>query len=173
MSVPQFSFGYKEACEKPLPTYKEYIETSILLDIISGKTSPLYQDLFQKGLINSSFSNEYFIGYGYETVLFEGESENPQAVADALKAEIARVKKDGIDCELFESVRRSMYGKEIMMYNDIDSVANSMITCDFNGWNMFDAMDIYKNVTVSDLEKRLSNMMFEQYSALSVVKNKD
>ncbi len=173
MSVPQFSFGYKEACKKPLPTYKEYIETSILLDIISGKTSPLYQDLFQKGLINSSFSNEYFIGYGYETVLFEGESENPQAVADALKAEIARVKKDGIDCELFESVRRSMYGKEIMMYNDIDSVANSMITCDFNGWNMFDAMDIYKNVTVSDLEKRLSNMMFEQYSALSVVKNKD
>ena len=159
--------------KSPLPTYKEYIETSILLDIISGKTSPLYQDLFQKGLINSSFSNEYFIGYGYETVLFEGESENPQAVADALKAEIARVKKDGIDCELFESVRRSMYGKEIMMYNDIDSVANSMITCDFNGWNMFDAMDIYKNVTVSDLEKRLSNMMFEQYSALSVVKNKD
>lgn len=90
-----------------------------------------------------------------------------------LRQKLHALKKDGIDCELFESVRRSMYGKEIMMYNDIDSVANSMITCDFNGWNMFDAMDIYKNVTVSDLEKRLSNMMFEQYSALSVVKNKD
>jgi hypothetical protein len=33
-------------------------------------------------------------------------------------------------------------------------------------------MEIYKNVTVEDIEIRLSKMMDEQYSALSVVKNK-
>lgn len=173
MSVPVFSFGYKEACEKPIQSNKDYIETSILLDIIAGKTSPLYSDLFSKGLINSSFESEYFIGYGYEVVLFEGESENPQAVADAIKNEVARLKKDGIDKELFESVRRALYGKEIMSYNDIDSVANSLIACDFNGWKIFDAIDIFKSVTVEDIEKRLQNIMQEEYSALSVVKNKD
>lgn len=172
MSVPVFSFGYKEACKKPIQSAKDYIETDILLDIIAGKTSPLYNQLLEKGLINSSFDSEYFVGYGYEAIIFEGESENPQAVADAIKTEIARIKAEGIDAELFESVRRAMYGKEIMSYNDIDTVANSLIACDFNDWKIFDSMDIYKSVTVEDIENRLSSMMIDEYSALSVVKNK-
>lgn len=171
VSVPVFSFGYKEACKKDIQSMRDSIETGILLEIIAGNTSPLYKNLFDKGLINSSFSKEYFIGCGYEAVIFDGESKNPQAVADEIKAEVARLKKEGIDKELFEGVRRSLYGREIMGYNDIDNIANSIIACDFNGWNMFDAMDIYKQVTVEDIENRLSSMMKEEYSALSVVKN--
>lgn len=173
MSVPVFAFGYKEACNKPVQSFRDLIETTILLNIIAGDTSPLYQQLINQGLINSSFSKEYFIGYGYESVIFDGESNDPQAVANAIKAEIARLKKDGIDPELFESVRRSLYGKEIMEYNDIDSIANNLIYCDFNGYNMFDALDIYKSVTLDDIASRLANMFDEKYSALSVVKNKE
>lgn len=173
MSVPSFSFGYKEACEKPLPTDRDYIETSILLSIIAGRTSPLYAKLYEEGLINNSFSKEYFTGYGFETVIFEGESKDPKAVAEAIKAEIARLKQEGIDKELFESVRRSQYGNEISSYNDIDAIANALIACDFNGWKPFDAIDIYRDITVEDIEKRLANMMKEEYSALSVVKNKE
>ena len=170
LSVPVFSFGYKEECAKPLPTFKEYIETNILLEVIAGKTTPLYTRLFENGLINSSFSKEYFTGYGFEAVIFDGESEKPEEVAKAIKEEVARIKKEGINPELFESVRRTLYGKEIMSFNDIDNIANSLIACQFNNWNMFDAVEIYKNITVDDIEKRLSSMMDEEYSALSVVK---
>lgn len=173
MSVPVFSFGYKEACKKPIQSQKDYIETNILLSVIAGRTSKLYNDLYNEGLLNDNFSTEYFIGYGYEAVMFEGESKDPQAVADAIKAEIARLKKDGIDKEQFETVRRALYGKEIMSYNDIDSVANSFIACDFNEWDIFEAMDIYRNVTAEDIQNRLNSMMSEDKSALSVVKNKD
>lgn len=173
MSVPVFSFGYKEACKKPIQSQKDYIETNILLSVIAGRTSKLYNDLYNEGLLNDNFSTKYFIGYGYEAVMFEGESKDPQAVADAIKAEIARLKKDGIDKEQFETVRRALYGKEIMSYNDIDSVANSFIACDFNEWDIFEAMDIYRNVTAEDIQNRLNSMMSEDKSALSVVKNKD
>jgi len=124
-------------------------------------------------LINSGFSKEYFIGYGYEAVIFDGESADPKAVADEIKKEVARLKKDGIDDNLFETVRRNLYGREIMEYNDIDGVANSMIGCYFAGFNIFDTMDIYKNVTKADIEKRLEGMLDEKYSALSVVKSKE
>ncbi|MCH5315005.1 MAG: insulinase family protein [Eubacterium sp.] len=171
MSMPVFSFGYKEKCEKPEQDIRKQIEVAILLEILAGKTSRLYTKLFDEGLINTSFSKEYFTGYGYEAVIFDGESKNPQAVADAIKAEIARLKNEGIDDEQFEAVRRLLYGSEIMEYNDIDSIANSMISCYFNGCSIFDAMDIYPSVTKQDIEKRLANMMEEQYSALSVVKS--
>lgn len=171
MSMPVFSFGYKEACEKPEQDIRKQIEIAILLEILAGKTSRLYTELFDQGLINTSFSKEYFIGYGYESILFDGESNNPQAVADAIKAEVARLKQEGIEDEQFEAVRRLLYGSEIMEYNDIDTIANSIISCCFNGCSVFDAMDIYQTVTKQDIEKRLANMMEEQYSALSVVKS--
>lgn len=172
MSVPVFSFGYKEKCETPERTLKEIVETNILLEVLIGESSPLYSSLIEKGLINSQFSKEYFVGYGYETIMFDGESTNPQAVADEIKREVARLKKDGIDDELFETVRRNLYGKEIMQYNDIDAVANGMISCYFSDYGIFDTMDIYKNVTKADIEKRLLEVMDEKYSALSVVKSK-
>lgn len=172
MSVPVFSFGYKEKCETPERTLKEIVETNILLEVLIGESSPLYSSLIEKGLINSQFSKEYFVGYGYEAIMFDGESTNPQAVADEIKQEVARLKKDGIDDELFETVRRNLYGKEIMQYNDIDAVANGMISCYFSDYGIFDTMDIYKNVTKADIEKRLLEVMDEKYSALSVVKSK-
>lgn len=172
MSVPVFSFGYKEKCETPERTLKEIVETNILLEVLIGESSPLYSSLIEKGLINSQFSKEYFVGYGYEAIMFDGESTNPQAVADEIKLEVARLKKDGIDDELFETVRRNLYGKEIMQYNDIDAVANGMISCYFSDYSIFDTMDIYKNVTKADIEKRLLEVMDEKYSALSVVKSK-
>lgn len=172
MSVPVFSFGYKEKCETPERTLKEIVETNILLEVLIGESSPLYSSLIEKGLINSQFSKEYFVGYGYEAIMFDGESTNPKAVADEIKREVARLKKDGIDDELFETVRRNLYGKEIMQYNDIDAVANGMISCYFSNYGIFDTMDIYKNVTKADIEKRLFEVMDEKYSALSVVKSK-
>jgi len=170
MSMPVFSFGYKEKCEKPVQDIKTIIETNILLEILAGNTSELYKNLFEKGLINESFSKEYFIGYGYESIIFDGESENPKLVSEEIKKEIARLKKDGIDSELFEAVRRSLYGKEIMEYNDIDSIANGFIAADFGGYGIFDSIDIYKTVTKEDVEKRLDDILDERYCALSVVK---
>ncbi len=171
MSVPVFSFGYKEKCETPERSLNDIVETNILLEVLCGESSPLYSRLIEEGLINSEFSKEYFTGYGYEAIMFDGESTNPRAVADEIKKEVAKLKANGIDDELFETVRRNLYGKEIMQYNDIDAVANGIIGAYFSNYNIFDVMDIYKSVTKNDVEKRLSEIMDEKYSALSVVKS--
>lgn len=173
VGMPVFSFGYKEACKTPLRTVKELVEMNVLLEILAGETSPLYTGLFEKGLINSSFSKEYFVGNGYESVIFDGESNNAGEVANAIKAEIENLRKNGFSDERFEAARRSLYGKEIMSYNDIDGVANSIIASCFGGFGAFDALDVYKNVKKSDIEKLLSEKLDEKYSALSVVKSKE
>ncbi len=173
VGMPVFSFGYKEECKTPMRTVKELIEMNVLLEILAGETSPLYTSLFEKGLINSSFSKEYFVGNGYEAVIFDGESNNAGEVAEAIKAEVENLRTNGFSDERFEAARRSLYGKEIMSYNDIDGVANSIIASCFGGFGAFDALDVYKNVKKSDIEKLLSEKLDEKYSALSVVKSKE
>ena len=173
MSMPVFSFGYKEECRELTQDLRKMTEVNILLEILAGDTSELYNRMFENGLINTSFSKEYFTGFGYEAIMFDGESVNPKAVTDEIKKAVAELKANGIDDSQFENARRSLYGREIMEYNDIDSIANAMISAHFNGYSVFDAMEIYKSVTKEDIEKRLENMMMEEYSALSVVKNKE
>lgn len=173
VGMPVFSFGYKEECKTPMRTVKELIEMNVLLEVLAGETSPLYTSLFEKGLINSSFSKEYFVGNGYEAVIFDGESNNAAEVAREIKAEVENLRTSGFSDERFEAARRSLYGKEIMSYNDIDDVANSMIASCFGGFGVFDALEIYKSVQKSDIEKLLAEKLNEQYSALSVVKSKE
>lgn len=173
VGMPVFSFGYKEECKTPMRTVKELIEMNVLLEVLAGETSPLYTSLFEKGLINSSFSKEYFVGNGYEAVIFDGESNNAAEVAQKIKAEVENLRTNGFSDERFEAARRSLYGKEIMSYNDIDDVANSMIASCFGGFGVFDALEIYKSVQKSDIEKLLAEKLNEQYSALSIVKSKE
>ena len=173
VGMPVFSFGYKEECKTPMRTVKELIEMNVLLEVLAGETSPLYTSLFEKRLINSSFSKEYFVGNGYEAVIFDGESNNAAEVAQEIKAEVENLRTNGFSDERFEAARRSLYGKEIMSYNDIDDVANSMIASCFGGFGVFDALEIYKSVQKSDIEKLLAEKLNEQYSALSVVKSKE
>lgn len=171
VSMPVFSFGYKEACKTPQRTVQETVEMEILLEILAGETSNLYSALFEKGLINSTFSKEYFTGNGYEAVIFEGESTDAKAVAQAIEEEVARLRKEGISDQAFESARRSLYGREIMSYNVTDDVANAVIGCYFAGYSIFDPLEVYKNVKKEDVEKLLSEKLDEKYSALSVVRS--
>lgn len=171
VSMPVFSFGYKEACKTPQRTVQETVEMEILLEILAGETSNLYSSLFEKGLINSTFSKEYFTGNGYEAVIFEGESTDAKAVAQAIKEEVARLRKEGISDQAFESARRGLYGREIMSYNVTDDVANAVIGCYFAGYSIFDPLEVYKNVKKEDVEKLLSEKLDEKYSALSVVRS--
>lgn len=173
MNMPVFAFGYKEECKKTEQDIKTVVETNILLEILAGDTSDLYNEMFEDGLINESFSKEYFIGYGYEAILFSGESENPKAVSEKIKKAVGEIKRSGITEEQFETARRSLYGKEITDYNYISNTANALVNTYFSGWNsIFDIIDAYKSVTKEDIEKRLNSVMDEKYSALSVVKSK-
>ena len=62
MSMPVFSFGYKEECKDLTQNLRKMIEVNILLEILAGDTSGLYNKMFDNGLINTSFSKEYFTG---------------------------------------------------------------------------------------------------------------
>ena len=169
VSMPILAMGFKETHGTPVRTLREKIITGLLLDYIAGDTSELYNRLLSEGLINPGFDYEYFAGYGYASVLFEGETKDPQKLADEIKAEIRRVKAEGIDPEAFERLRNMSYGKAIMGYNDVEDLANELVAAQFEGYHLFDEIGIYRSLTAADLEEQLQHQMNEEYCALSVV----
>ena len=169
VAQPIFCFGYKETVKAPERTVKEKICTSILLEIIAGEASPLYKRLVNEGLINDEFSTEYFTGRGYSCTIFEGESSDPERVADEIKAEVERLKADGIDKKLFSAVRCAMYGDAIRVFNTTEAIAMQLVSCAMSDSGLFDEIKYLKTVTAEDVFKRLM-LLDSNKTVLSVVK---
>lgn len=169
VTIPTFALGFKETHETPIRTVKERILTDILMDVVAGETSELYERLLREGLIDTGFGYEYFTGPGYATVLFEGRSRDPETVAEAIRAEVRRLRETGVDPEQFDRLRKMNYGKTVMSYNDIDGLANGLVGAYMSGAELFEELDLYREITVEDANEQLEHQMLEEYSALSVV----
>lgn len=169
VATPQFMFGFKENWDTPERTTKEEITMEILLDMISGQSSELYKRLFDGKLINNSFGYEYFTGFGYSCVLFAGESSNPKRVAQEIVAEIKKFRETGFEKSAFDRTKKKLYGRMIMGMNDVDGIANNMVVSYFAGEDVFADFEIYKTVTLDDVNELFAKALDEKYSVLSVI----
>ena len=169
VATPQFMFGFKESWDTPERTTKEEISMEILLDMISGQSSELYKRLFDGKLINNSFGFEYFTGFGYSCVLFAGESNDPKKVAEEIVGEIGRFRETGFDETAFERTKKKLYGRMIMGMNDIESLANNMAVSYFAGEDVFTDFEIFKTVTLDDVNDIFKKTLDENRSVLSVI----
>lgn len=169
VATPQFMFGFKESWDTPERTTKEEISMEILLDMISGQSSELYKRLFDGKLINNSFGFEYFTGFGYSCVLFAGESNDPKKVAEEIVGEIGRFRETGFDETAFERTKKKLYGRMIMGMNDIEGLANNMAVSYFAGEDVFTDFEIFKTVTLDDVNDIFKKTLYENRSVLSVI----
>ena len=161
--------SYKEKITTPCRTLKETLESNILLDIIGGKTSQLYEEMLTDGLINTTFDIEYFEGFGYSAHIFNGESTEPEKVRERINNEIEKMKKQGIDKETFDRIKKKHYGGFIMNFNDIDSLANALIGGYFNGDGLYDQLEVLESITLEDINNRLNAINIEN-SSMSIIK---
>ena len=150
VAQPMFCFGYKEKIGAEERTVKEKIQTALLLEVIAGDSSPLYERLIKQGLINDEFSFEYFTGNGYAAVIFDGESSDPKAVAEEIKKEITAIKEKGIDKKLFSVVKRGLYGDAVRRFNNVEGIAMQLVDCAMNDSGLFDEIKYLKSATAEN-----------------------
>ena len=167
--TPLFELGFKENAVSRRTT-KELAETEILLELMASDASPLFRRLLDAGLVNeSSFGYEYFEGPGYASIIFSGESKDPDRVAEEIRAEADRLRREGIDREAFQRAKKALYGRNIAALNSVDNIANSMAPFAFAGRELYTYIDDLANATLESVQKRLEEQLDPAYSALSVV----
>ncbi|MVB11940.1 Insulinase [Caprobacter fermentans] len=170
VAVPLFELGFKEKVSSKRPSVKEIAETEILLEAISSNASPLFRRLLDAGLINeASFGNEYFEGPGYASVIFSGESKDPEQVAQEIKREIENVRKNGFDRRIFECAKKAVYGRNIASLNHVGSIANSLVSLAFSGRELFQYIDAVAQTDLNSVMARLENQLHSEFSSLSVI----
>ncbi len=169
VNTPMFCLGFKQKITTPYRRLKSKICVDLLLQIICGDASPLYARLMNEGLINDDFDCEYFNGNGYAAVIFEGESCDPERVANEIKAEINRLRLEGVGKKLFSAVKCGMYGNMVRRFNSVENLAMSLTECAMYDFGLFDEIKMVKSVSYDDVMKRF-DVFDDENTVLSVIK---
>lgn len=173
VAAPIFSLGFKEAVETPERTLKELILSNVILEAVCGKTTPFYTEILESGLCNTSFDCEYFAGYGYAAWIFTGETPDARAVEEKLVGRIRELQETGIAEKDFLRIRKKLYGRTVMQFNDIDAIANGMVAAHFRGESIFDDAEILENLTVDEVNARLRSAIDTDCRSLAVIRGKE
>ena len=169
-----FSLGFKEnVATASRRNVSDLVHTDIILKCIGSRTSEMYRELLEKELINtSSFSYEYFEGPGYSSVIFSGESKNPEKTAEIIRKYADKIHVNGIDKKTFERAKKAVYGQSLSAFNSVSAIANLTLDFALSGKEIFEYVNILEEASIEKANDRVKSMLESDYSALSIARPK-
>ncbi len=168
-SVTMFQLGFKADGDMRLDE-RQAAACEVMLFALASNSSPLYEELMNRDLINESFGYEQLEGPGYNGVLFSGESKNPQEAAKTIKKYVADACKNGINKEDFEIAKKAIYAEYASYLNSVSAIGGALIGCDFTGRELFRTIDEAASVKLEDANEMLRLMLDPENTTLSVIK---
>jgi len=172
VSTPLFQMGFKDDTKglSGPESLKREVAVKILLEMIMGKSSALYNELYSQGLINNTFEFDYTIEENYAFSMFGGESPDPFRVKEIISGKIEEFHKKGLDREDYERIRKAVKGRFLRRFNSVENISHLFISVYFRGVNIFDYLDVYDKMNFEYINEIFSKHFNLNNLALSVVK---
>lgn len=174
VAMPTFLLGFK--CP-PVPEGEERMRLDILgdlaCDVLMGESSPLFTRLYSQGLINGTFDSAYDLLPGAAYVFCGGDSNDPEAVQQAVLDEARRVVREGVDPAYVQRLRRASFGASIKSLNSFEAIASTVSEGCFQGYDPFRFPEVYDSITQQDLLDFIRDNIRPERMALSIIYPKE
>ena len=170
VSMPTFQLGFK--CE-PLGRGEAAVRQEIIGDLAAealfGESSALYLQMYEEGLIDSSFGGGFETIEGMAMLSASGDSEDPEGVRAAILERAATLVREGIRQEDFLRMKRSALGRRIRGLDSFDATCFRICAYHFSGFDYFQFPAIYQDVEVSEILEFIQRVVTYDRSGLSVI----
>ena len=166
-------FKDKQVGEKGKELFKKEISTLLLMETIIGKGSELYNRLYDEGVLDNSFGVEYTAEDGYGHTVITLETEDPHGFINTLESEFHKIKKQGLNEEEFNLNKRKIEGLNLMEINSLENVVLGFMGDYFRQCNYFERIELIREVTFEDVQKRLAEHLDFNMCAISIVNKED
>ena len=168
--MPMFHLGFKA---DPLPVGDAAIRTEMIADLAAealfGESSELYLKMYEEGIIDSSFGGGFETIDGCALLLCAGDSENPEAVREAVLAQAQRIAAQGIPEASFRRMKRSALGRRIRGLDSFDGTCFRVCAYHFSGFDYFRFPAIYQDIQACDVQHFLETAITEARMSLAVI----
>ena len=170
VSAPQFFIGAKVS---PVPVGKalqrQKIVSQLALRTVYGSSGRFYNKLYSEGILNRDYGYELDYVAGTATVIFEGESKNPQRVLAEILAAADEVRENGLDASHFERMKKASFGSRLRGLESFDSLCLAQMDGCFEGYDALDSFAILEDVSIEECVAFISEYLTEEKLVLSAV----
>ncbi|MFC0271367.1 EF-P 5-aminopentanol modification-associated protein YfmH [Metabacillus herbersteinensis] len=149
---------------------KYELSMNVLLDMIFGKSSENYNELYRSGLIDDTFSFDYTEEGGFGFAMIGGDTDRPDELADEIKKILLNAKNNGIQGELLASAKKKKIGAFLRAINSPEYIANQFTRYAFNEMNLFEVVPVLESLTKEDIAATINEAVDESlFSVCQVV----
>ena len=170
VAMPMFNLGFK--CE-PVSCGEAAIRQEMVGDLAAealfGESSELYLRLYEQGLIDSSFGGGFETIDGMAMLLCSGDSDDPEAVREAVLQQAGRLSREGVDAEAFLRMKRSAFGRRVRDLDSFDSTCFRLCAYALSGYDYFDFPALYERIEKEEIQEFLHRVVRAERCSLSVI----
>ena len=170
VSQPLFVIGIKDKLADTKERVRKHIAIEILLNMIMGKSSKLYKELYDEGILFATPSLDYEFARGYAHILITGQSPKPEEVYERFKQTVAKMKENHLDSAEFNRIKKRIYGSYVKEYNDTADIARMFLADFFKEINSFDYLEEITTINEEYVEQILKNVFDDKKMIISVIK---
>jgi len=153
---------------------KNELTMNVFLDLLFGKSSENYNQLYNEGLIDETFSYDYTQEQGFGFAMVGGDTGEPDKLSDMLKNMLLEAKKGSIFSEQqLERAKKKKIGAFLRAINSPEYIANQFTRYAFNEMNLFDVVPTLEKITLNDVQTLAAEVISEErFSVCQVVPKK-
>ncbi|MBU1145435.1 MAG: insulinase family protein [Firmicutes bacterium] len=142
---------HRDAKLSPQKAAIEEISLLLLLDNYLGKSSPNYQELNKKQLINSTFDYSASSEETYGHIILYTETKKPKQSIKEMESLLTLLQDYQIDSKRFIIQKRKLVGQFVQIFNSITQTNNFIAEYALRGMNAFTFLSILEKITENDL----------------------
>lgn len=171
VSLPKCLFGFKEkqvglSADEQL---RRDLTTKLMMDLLFGSSTELYQKLYDEDLISDSFGHEYNSSPQYAFSAVGGDTKDPDQLLERIRTEVDKLKAAGFQASDFERARKKKMGGYLRMLNSPENIAHEFTRYQFRGADFFNVLPVYESITLDDVNRRLQEHVDWNQLAVSIV----
>ncbi|MGG3561753.1 pitrilysin family protein [Neobacillus rhizosphaerae] len=153
---------------------KNELSMNVLLDLLFGKSSENYNQLYSEGLIDETFSFDYTQEQGFGFAMVGGDTREPDQLAERLEKMLLDAKKNSsITEEQLARAKKKKIGTFLRAVNSPEYIANQFTRYAFNDMNLFDVVPTLEKITLQDVQSLAAEVISEErFSVCQVVPKK-
>ncbi|MFS0613125.1 EF-P 5-aminopentanol modification-associated protein YfmH [Lederbergia ruris] len=141
---------------------KNELSTSLFMDILFGKSSDLYEELYTSELIDDTFQYEYTQEQSYGFAIIGGNTKKPEELANKVNSILLEAKTGKhITEETLERAKKKRIGRFLRSLNSQEYIANQFTRFIFNEMNLFDVVPVLEKLTIQDVLSAANDLIEE------------
>jgi predicted Zn-dependent peptidase len=174
VAMPMFQLGFK--CE-PQDQGEAAVRLEMVGDLAAealfGESSTLYLELYEKGLIDSSFGGGFESLDGMAMLTCSGDSDDPWAVRDAILTRAQQLVQEGVPEADFLRMKRSTLGRRIKDLDSFNSTCFRLCAYHFVGFDYMEFPRVFQDIREDEIREFLRRVVQPSRCSLSVILPED